>query len=188
MRAYYTRRSLWTLFLICAFPLHVWTIVFGLLDMSWVAERTNFWDAVGVIAYGLVFAFLESLLIWLAACLLGFLISLHWQIGQRVTALGALALAASFWGMAGSLYFLLDTSLPSFILTTLIQSGHPLKLLYAVVLALVIPSIALPVFLILHSKRFYRLASDLLERLALLTTVYLALDAAGLVIVLLRNI
>lgn len=188
MKAYYTRQGLWTLFLVCAFPLHIWTIVFSLLDMSWVAERTNFWDAVGVIAYGLVFAFLESVVIWLVACLLGLLVSRRWQVGQRVTALGTLTLTTSFWGMAGSLYFLLNASLPPSLLTALAQSGHPLKLLYAIALVLVAPSIALPLFLILRFERFYLLASGLLDRLALLTTVYLALDAAGLVIVLLRNI
>jgi len=44
------------LFLISAFPLHVWTLLLAFRDFSWLTERTNLWDAIGVLSYGLIYA------------------------------------------------------------------------------------------------------------------------------------
>src|SRR5512141_1446140 len=71
----YTRQGLWSLFLMCAFPLHVWALILAFRDVSWVTERTNSWDAVGVVAYGLLFTLVESVLVFGIMTLLGFLIS-----------------------------------------------------------------------------------------------------------------
>lgn len=188
MAKFYTRQDLRLLFLVCAFPLHVWTIVFGLLDIPWLTERTNLWDALGVIAYGLIFAFLESLTIWLAASLLGLLISPLWGSKRRTAVMAALVLTLSLWAMAGSLYLLQDVTLPSWLLKPLALSGHPLKLLYAALLCLTTPSFALPAYFILRSARFYQFTRNLLERLALLTAVYLVLDGISLIVVFLRNL
>ena len=68
---YYKTQDVWTLFLISAFPLHVWTLLLGFQDISWLAERTNFFDALSVISYGLVFALFESLLLLVVVLLLG---------------------------------------------------------------------------------------------------------------------
>ena len=63
----YSKQGLWNLFLICAFPLHVWTIILAFRDFSWVTERTNSWDALGVVSYGLIFALIESVAVFLVA-------------------------------------------------------------------------------------------------------------------------
>ncbi len=188
MTTYYTRQSLWLLFLICAFPLHLWTIVFGLMDMSWTTTRTNLWDAIGVVSYGLVFAFLESLVIWLAAGLLGFLLPRRWDANRRAAMMGFLVLIAAFWSAAGSLYFLLGKPFPALALTFLVQSGHPLKVLFALSGALVLLTFALPLYLALRSENFCRRVQEALKSLALLSSVYIALDAVGLFIILLRNL
>ena len=60
----YTRQGLWSLFLMCAFPLHAWTLILAFRDISWLTDRTNAWDAVGVTSYGLVFAFVESMVLF----------------------------------------------------------------------------------------------------------------------------
>ena len=67
----YSRQGLGSLFLTCAFPLHFWALLMAFRDISWVAERTNLWDAIGVLGYGLVFALVESILIFLVLALLG---------------------------------------------------------------------------------------------------------------------
>lgn len=46
----------------CAFSLHLWALILIFRDVSWVAERINMWDAIGVASYGLVLAFIESLI------------------------------------------------------------------------------------------------------------------------------
>ena len=67
----YSRQGLWSLFLTCAFPLHFWTLILVFRDISWLTDRTNAWDAIGVASYGMIFAFTESVVIFLVAALLG---------------------------------------------------------------------------------------------------------------------
>src|SRR5512146_2668540 len=78
----YSRPGLWSLFVMCAFPQHAWAFVLALRDVSWVADRTNAWDAVGVVSYGLLFALLESLLLFGVMVLLGYLVSGSWDVDR----------------------------------------------------------------------------------------------------------
>ncbi len=184
----YTKQGLWSLFLICAFPLHVWTFLLAFRDFSWVSERTNAWDAVGVMSYGLVFAFIESVIIFLIAVLLGFLIAKAWDVEHRVALMGHLALTASLWAIITSLFFLIPITPPPAVIAFLVKQAHPLRILYGVSLALVGSTVFVPTLLILRSQPFFRAIQGLFERLGMLTTLYLFFDLAGLVIVIWRNV
>ena len=184
----YTRQGLISLFLICAFPLHAWTIILVLRDLSWVAERTNIWDAVGVGAYGLVFAFFESLIVFAVFTLFGFFTPRRWTVDKRIAFLSLLVLLLSAWAIVSQLLFLWNISLPFSVLQSLIRSGHPVRILYAVSLSIVTLSVGVPVYLFMRSDQFIRSFQGLCERLSLLTGFYLFLDLAGLVIVIIRNI
>ena len=184
----YSRQGLWSLFLICALPLHLWTIILALRDFSWVAERTNAWDAIGVFSYGMVFAFVESLVVFLVLTLLGFLVTKHWNQNQRFALLSTLVLITALWGMLGQLYFLLGFSLPEVLISFLTRSGHPLRIMYAFSLMMVLPTILVPAYLILKSGRALRFMQDLTGRLSLLASFYLSLDLAGLVVIVIRNL
>jgi hypothetical protein len=184
----YTRQGLWSLFLVCAFPLHAWTIVLAFRDFSWVAERSSAWDSVGVMAYGMVFAFCESLGVFLIAALLGFLVSPSWAEDRRIALLNVLVLVTAVWAILGQLFFLLNLSPPAALVQFLSGSDHPLRILYAASLALVVPTVLIPVYLVLRSERAVRFIGELTGRLALLTAFYLFLDLAGLVILLIRNL
>ncbi len=184
----YSRQGLWSLFLICALPLHVWTMILAFRDMSWVAERTNTWDAVGVFSYGLVFALAESLLLFLVFALLGFLISAHWDPQWRVSALAVLVLMLSLWAIIEQLFYLLVLPVPGFIIDFLVHSGHPLRTLYAGVFALLALTIAAPVILVLRSRKAAAFVQAAIDRLSLLVMFYLLFDAVGLVIVVIRNL
>jgi hypothetical protein len=172
----------------CAFPLQVWTLILIFRDFSWVSERTNSWDAFGVASYGMIFAFVESLLVFLIAVVLGFLISRKWGEDRRIALLSILILVAAFWAMFSQLYFLLEISVPEQILSFLVQSKHPVRVMYATGLPLIVFTFILPAYLIIRSNRVYRFVQGLIERLSLLTMLYLFLDFAGLVIIILRNI
>ena len=86
----YSKSGLWLLFLTTAFPIHLWTIILVLRDFAWVTERTNAWDAVGVAAYGMVFAFIESLFVFIIVVLLGLLLPKQWDERKRLSFLGLL--------------------------------------------------------------------------------------------------
>ena len=184
----YTKQGLWSLFLICAFPLHLWTIILAFRDFSWVTERTNSWDAVGVLSYGLIFAFIESVAVFLVTVLLGFLISKKWGEDRRIALLGTLVLVASLWAMTSYLYFMLQVAIPAETIAFLTSLAHPLRLLYAVSLAPAGITVALPTYLVLRSEKFMQGVKAFFERLSVLTLFYLFFDFVGLIIVIVRNI
>lgn len=184
----YTRQGLWSLFLMCAFPLHAWTLILAFRDISWLTERTNAWDAVGVTSYGLVFAFMESLILFGVMVLLGYAVSGKWDPERRVALLALLALLASLWAIVGQLYFLIGTGLPGWLIGLLIWTRHPLRAMQAGALGLVSLTVLVPVMLVLRSKRVFDFMRGLIDRLSVLTMFYLVLDVIGLVIVIVRNI
>ncbi|HVN15825.1 MAG TPA: hypothetical protein VMT73_08805 [Anaerolineales bacterium] len=184
----YSKQGLWSLFLICAFPLHLWTLLLAFRDLSWLTDRTNAWDAIGVASYGMVFAFIESLIIFLFFALLGFLIAKQWEQNQRISLLSALVLILSLWAIIGQLYFLLGISFPDSWVALFAQSSHPLRVLYIVAALIVALTLLIPAWFILRSDKALHFMQGLSERLSLLTMVYLFFDVVGLVIVIIRNI
>ncbi len=192
LASFFTRRyslqGLWSLFLMCALPLHAWTMILAFRDVSWVTDRTNAWDAVGVFSYGLVFALLESLFIFVLASLLGFLVSARWDPKWRVSLLSVLVLVLSLWAIVEQLFFLLEVHLPRFLIDLLVHSAHPLRTLYIGVIGLVGLTILIPVVLVLRSQKAVRFVQAVIDRLSLLAMFYLVFDAIGLVIVVIRNL
>lgn len=184
----YSKKGLWSLFLVSAFPLHVWTIILAFRDFSWVTERTNSWDAIGVVSYGLIFAFVESLMVFLVATALGFLVSKKWDENRRIALIGLLVLITSLWAIAGYLYFMLQVSLPGQTVAFLVNQAHPLRTLYMLSLILIGITVAVPTFFILRSDKFVSGIQALFERLSLLTQFYLFFDIIGLIIVVVRNV
>ena len=172
----------------CAFPLHLWALILIFRDVSWVAERTDMWDAIGVASYGLVFAFIESVIFFAAITLLGLLVPTTWQENRRVALLSVLALLTTLWAIDGQAYFIWGSYLPEQILRYIAASEHPLRLLYAAILAMVVPTIIIPVYFVLKSDRFSNLVQGLIERLSLLTVFYLFFDLLGLIVIIVRNI
>lgn len=184
----YSRQGLWSLFLMCALPLHAWTMILAFRDVSWLTDRTDAWDAVGVFSYGLVFALAESLLLFIVIALLGFLISARWDSRWRVNALAVVVLMLSLWAIFEQLFYLVGLHVPGFIIDLLVRSAHPLRSLYVGVFALVALTIAVPVIVVLRSKRAAAVVQAAIDRLSLLAMFYLFFDALGLVIVLIRNL
>lgn len=184
----YSRQGLASLFLTCAFPLHLWTLIMVFRDISWLTERTNLWDAIGVASYALLFAFVESVLVFLVVVLLGLVIPKHWHSDRRITFLALLILITSAWGMLSQLLFLWNVSLPAPAIQFLRNSDHPLRILYAGSLAIVSSTVLLLVFLFIRSKTSVALMKNIMERVSLLTTFYLLFDLLGLLIVVIRNI
>ena len=184
----YSKQSLWSLFLMCAFPIHLWALILIFRDISWVAERTNMWDAIGVTSYGLVFAFIESVIFFIAITLLGLAIPTNWHEDRRVALLSILALLTTLWAIEGQAYFIWGSYIPEQILRYMAGLEHPLRFLYAAALAMVIPTIVVPVYLVLRSDRFLNLVQGLIERISFLTMLYLFFDVLGLVVIIIRNI
>jgi hypothetical protein len=184
----YSKQGLWSLFLMCAFPLHFWTLLLAFRDISWLTERSNLWDAIGVVSYGMVFAFSETVIIFLVTTLLGLLVSKHWDKDRRIALLSILILITSLWAIISQLYVLMGITIPDQVIIFLAQGDHPLRYLYLISLVLVTLTFLLPTHLVLRSDKALRIVRDFTERISLLTMVYLFFDLIGLIVVIIRNI
>ena len=184
----YSKSGLWLLFLTTAFPIHLWTIILVLRDFAWVTERTNAWDAVGVAAYGMVFAFIESLFVLIIVVLLGLLLPKQWDERKRISFLGLLLFTVALWTILGQLYFLLDFGIPAPIIQFFAASSHPLRLLYAGLVGLVSLTLIVPVYLFLRKNNVSNSIYNLIERLAVLSAIYLVFDGISLIIIIIRNL
>jgi hypothetical protein len=153
-----------------------------------LAERTNAADAIGVASYGMIFAFVESVVVFLVVVLLGFLTPMQWEPDRRTAFLGLLFLITSAWGMIGQLLFLWNIFLPVQAIQFLRGSSHPLRIIYLVCLMVVTPTVLLPVCGFLRSNKAVMIMENLTERLSLLTMFYLFFDLLALMIVIVRNI
>lgn len=185
---FYSRQGLWTLFLMCALPLHVWTIILAFRDFDWITARTNSWDAVGVASYGLLYAAIESVVFFLCIALIGFLVSVKWTENRRVALMSVLALLLSLWSMFNMLSFLNDWQTPAWLVNFAISTGRPLVALYIFAFVLVVPTVLLPVFFILKSDGLLKGIQEGIERLSLLMLLYLFFDAVAVVVIIIRNI
>lgn len=185
---YYSRQGLWSLYLMCALPIHVWTFILAFRDFDWVSARTNSWDAVGVIAYGLLFALVESAVIFVGAAMLGFLVSTKWEEKRRVGLMSALIIILSLWSIFDQSYFLNERYPPNWLISLTVTTGRPLLTLYALALAASAISILFPVWFILKSDKVLGFVQEAIDRLSILMLLYLFFDGAALVIVLIRNL
>jgi len=184
---FYSKQGLWMLFLICALPLHIWTLFLGFRDFDWVTARTNSWDAVGVISYGLFFTFFESLIIFAITALLGFLVSRKWDEKKRIALMGTLVVVLSLWSIFNQTYFIRAMQPSEQFVGFYIGTGRPLVALYITALLFVGLSIALPTYAILTSNKVEKSILEGFDRLSTLMILYLVFDVAALVIILVRN-
>jgi len=184
---YYSKRDLWLLFSAVAFPSHVWALILIFRDLSWVAERTNMSDAIGVGAYGLVIALLDSIFAFLITILLGFLVSPKWDQPRRISLIGTLALIVSSWAILGQLYFLTGYSFPPTWIQALANTTRPLRILYALSFCVATFSVFIPVYGQLKFDRLNAITCEFFERISVLVILYLGLDIISIIIIVVRN-
>lgn len=188
MTSKYNKQGLWLLFLMCVFPQHLWTLIFTFRDISWLISRTNVWDAIGNMSYGMVYAFFESLLLFGIFALMGLFTPKRWEVNRRIAFLTVLLFSAAIWAMISQLLYLWNIWLPVPLLKLIADTGRPLFTLYLISLGLAGITVTLPVFIFVWSKKALSSMLDIMDRLSLLSMLYLALDGIGLVIVIIRNV
>ena len=184
----YTKQGLWSLFLMCVFPFHLWTLILVFRDMSWIIKRTNVWDAIGNGSYAMIYAFIESLVIFCVLTLLGLITPKQWDVNKRVAFMTVLLFTTAIWGMVSQLLYIWNIWLPAPMVQFIADTGRPVVMLYILSLAIVVPTVALPVYIFVKSKKALPSTLDLMDRLSTLSMLYLFFDLIGLVIVIIRNI
>jgi hypothetical protein len=136
--------------------------------------RLDVWELVGVIAYTQAFALLESLLIWGLVLLLTLVLPRRSSSDRFIPLVFLLIFIHSIW--SGILHFSFGT----------LRELSTVQLLPIPVLYLL--SVAVPVVLILRSGKFAALLRAILDRLAVLVSLYIVIDILSVVVILIRNL
>ena len=180
-----------SLFLVIAFPFHLWTLIQIFQDIEWVMERTKPADVYGYASYSLIFAFYESFVILILMLLLGFLTPKKWTGDKLVVQLGYLAVITSVWSMLEQIYNTGPSINKEEFILSITELNHPVRvsfLLGGLLLVVVIGSVALPIYLVDKNEKFEKVMIAIFERLNMLSALYIFLDFIGLIIILYRNI
>ncbi len=179
------------LFLSIAFPFHTWTIYQVFNDVEWVMARTNPGDVLGYASYSLAFALYESGVIFGAAWLLGSIAPPSWKEETLAVELNWLVWVTALWAGISQFLAVGQETINCQLLGVLFSGGHPLRdayLLAALLVALVIASVAAPVLRIMLSNKARQRWIAVLERVSLLSYLYLFLDLIGILVILFRNL
>ena len=68
------------------------------------------------------------------------------------------------------------------------MGAHPLRMMYAICFIIVTLTVFLPLWALLKSQKFTNTFHEIIERIALLVTLYLVMDIGSVVIILIRNL
>jgi hypothetical protein len=144
--------------------------------------------AIGFTAYVLVYALIESLLLFGLILLLGLLISKKWAKEQRLVTLGIVAMVLSGWSILEQIILVLLYDRFINMLTQLAFLGSSPWIGFMILGLVVAASFTLPIYLVLKSEQITRRLLDLFERVSLLSGFYLVFDVIAIVILIVRNI
>lgn len=187
MKFDFNKHDLIKLFLVCAFPIHLWWIYMIFRDVGWITERTTASDALGFSAYALVYALIESIFIYLLILAASFLLPLAWEKAKRINILGVFVFGATFWFIVEQAALIYGPSRLQSFFNTFLLFSNPLAALNAVTALTVLASFSIPVFLIARYGIVNRAITSIVERLILLSGLYIILDITSIIIILIRN-
>jgi hypothetical protein len=183
----YTRKSLFQLFMLCVFPIHAWALLMGFRDFSWVALRTNVWDALGLLSYSMAFALVETTGIFLILVVFGFLIPSRIDPEKRLALLGSAFLVVAIWAILGQIYSWMQYPLSGWLMNLLSRTHHPFRYLWSTVFLLVSISAILPLLSISRQEKLRRTIIEIFDRISTVSSLYVLLDIIGIVIIAIRN-
>lgn len=156
-----------------AFPIHVWAIVNILVIIPAWLLRLSLWELAGAIGYPLVFALLESGILWIGFVIVAWVLPGKWLANKFVALSSLLVWLLAVWA-----------ALVQFIFGHILLWGT-MQVIFG--LLLIGFSLGFAYWLV---QRFARLEDGIkrvTQRLVVLTFVYLLFDLLGVVVVILRN-
>jgi hypothetical protein len=153
------------------------------MNLLWVLPawmlRSNLWDVVGMVAYTQVVALFESVIVLLIVLLLCAILPVR-LLGERVVAHGSMAVFVTA-GWAIGIHYHVDRY------ASALSALWPYAgfLLWSVIYLVCMGGTYL---LISRRNRLKELLESLVERLSMLSFLYVILDLLGLVILVFRNV
>ncbi len=161
-------------FAVCVFPTHVWAIINVMREMPAWMLRLSIWDLLGVIAYSQVFMLVETILLFLGLVVLAFVLPRKWLRHKFVVLSGTAVLLISAWTVF--LHYNNQIIEERQVIPALFWSGSLTGM------------IAVSFVLIHRSERFEKAVDMFVRRLAVLSFIYLSVDIASIILIIIRNI
>ena len=164
------------LFLIGAFPVHIWAIVNLLHTFPSLLLEMNTLELVSILAYVLTFALFESLFVF------ALLFLVTWFFPRKISTSTLLAVSAILvlFGSTGvtlvHLYGIWKITVFKF---------ESWVILWA---AIGMVAASLGIFLVARKPKIEKSILSIVERLSMLSILYVSLDLVGVVIVVIRNL
>lgn len=184
----FTKKDLQNLFLVIAFPIHAWSIIQVLRDVGLVYDQQGGGILTGYIAYSMVFAFFETAVFFILFFLLGHLLPKRWAGEKTLAILSQWGIVLSLWGVANQVYFILLESPPEFLSWVLLRVAHRQQLGFTILLVTVVLSVVLPLILTTRYEKIKNGTIAIIERISLLSILYLVFDFISFIIIVFRNI
>jgi len=169
-----SNRDISLLFASCVFPVHVWSIFNVLREVpAWIL-RLSSWEFIGIIAYTLAFALLESVIILLTLIFLGTILPARFLRDRFVAQSSMLVLLTSGWAIVAHYN---DEVIRLWGIKEFLFWSLPY-----------LTSLALAYVLIHRYERLGKYIRSLAERLTVLSFTFASIDFLGVIVVILRNV
>ena len=169
-----SRRNIVDAYLACLFPIQVWSICNSLREVPAWLRQMSLWDLIGVVSYSQMFALFESVVIVLPLVLLSALLPAGWFRDKFVALATGIVYLSVVWFIFAHIN---DPTL---------RSWGPGQFLPWIGLFLF--SQVLFVSLIHYSHKLQSIIVALVDRLAVLSIVYLFIGLISVLIVVIRNV
>ena len=188
MRIPFSKQELLKLFLVCALPINFWALIVWFRSFGSVAEELGQWDAIGVGAYILLFALVEILVVFIVLVLLSLLIPKKWRQEKTIAQVSALYLMVPIGLILDQTRDLITFPREGFIWQA-VNSLNNILSSSQVILLVIGSAVAIGLVVAIHRfERVHSLVSAGIDKLVVLSGIYLVLNLAAIIIVIIRNI
>jgi hypothetical protein len=158
----------------CAFPIFVWSIYHVFKEVPAWLIRLSTWDLIGAVAYTQAFALVESLIVFILLTILAALLPASILRSHFSSLSLTIILVTSVWFI-----------LAHFNAETIRLWGGKQFLIWGMLYTL---SLAVAIFLVYQLKFLQRVIDAALQRLSVLSYIYVFIGIVSLIIVIVRNI
>ena len=168
------KKELFLAFASCAFPIYIWAIVNRLYEVPALILRLSAWDLVGVFAYTISFALMESGVVFVILLVINFVLPPKFFRDKFVVISAVIVFLTSVWFMLAHFF---DSSIRLW--------G---KVEFALFALLFLISLTGSYFAVLRSEKLTKVIENIVERVSLLFYFYLIIALFFVLIVVIRNL
>lgn len=165
----FSKDDLILLFVYTAFPIHVWTIANMLKDVPSWALYMRYWELASTVAYTLVFALFETIVVLLPVIFIGMIIPKRWVSNVFVPWAGVM---------------LVEGAIGAIVFQEVILTFGPKKMTLAIILL----AMALSTVVVVWAQKLREIVRVVAQRFSILAFLYIFFDLIGLAIVIVRNV